>query len=232
MLEAGSWMLNIAICHLPSAICHLPSAMLIPTLPQARAILAEAGALNPGPWVAHSEHVAEGARLIASRLPGVDPDAAYVVGLLHDIGRRAGVTGMRHVLDGYRFLTGLGFEDAGRVSMTHSFPNREVREIFGEWDCDDDELAFIAAYLAAADYDDTDRLIQLCDSLALPTGFVLMEKRMVDVAVRYGANAHTASKWRTTFGIKARFEQRMGCSVYAVLPGVMRNTFPELVEAS
>ncbi len=199
--------------------------MLIPTLSQAHAILAEAGALNPGPWTAHSAHVAEGARLIASRLPGVDPEAAYVLGLLHDIGRRVGVTGMRHVLDGYRFLTGLGFADAGRISMTHSFPNREVREIFGEWDCGGTELAFIADYLVTVEYDDYDRLIQLCDSLAMASGFCLMEKRMLDVAFRYGINAYSIPKWKTTFGIKADFERRMGCSVYALLPGVVENTF-------
>jgi hypothetical protein len=169
--------------------------------------------------------VAEGGRLIAAQLPGLDSNAAYVVGLLHDLGRRCGVTGMRHVLDGYRFLTGLGYKDAARIAITHSFPNREVREIFGEWDCDQEELAFIASYLARVQYDDYDRLIQLCDSLALPTGFVLMEKRMVDVAVRYGANAYTAAKWRTTFRIKDDFERRMGQSVYSVLPGVVENTF-------
>ncbi|MCX6031515.1 MAG: HD domain-containing protein [Chloroflexi bacterium] len=199
--------------------------MLIPTLPQAQALLTEAGALNPGPWTAHSEHVAEGARLIASRLSGVDPEAAYILGLLHDIGRRAGVTGMRHVLDGYRFLDELGFADAGRISMTHSFPNRDVREIFGEWDCDAAELAFITDYLSAAAYDDYDRLIQLCDSLAMASGFCLMEKRMLDVAFRYGINVYSIPKWKTKFGIKADFERRMGCSVYALLPGVVENTF-------
>ena len=95
-----------------------------------------------------------------------------MLGLLHDIGRRAGVTGMRHVLDGYRFLTAVGCEDAARISMTHSFPNRDVREIFGEWDCTPEELAFIEDYLAQVAYDDYDRLIQLCDSLAMAIGFL------------------------------------------------------------
>lgn len=199
--------------------------MLIPTLSHAQALLAEAGALNPGPWLAHSEYVADGARRIAARLPGLDPDAAYTLGLLHDIGRRAGVTGMRHVLDGYRYLAGLGYEDAACICMTHSFPNRDVREIFGAWDCRAEELAVITDYLAAAHYDDYDRLIQLCDALALPSGFCLMEKRMLDVALRYGVTAYTVPKWQTKFAIKADFERRMGCSVYSLLPGVVENTF-------
>ena len=199
--------------------------MQIPDRAQAEALLQEAGALNPGPWVEHSRHVAGAARFIATQLHPLDPEAAYVLGLLHDIGRRAGVTGMRHVLDGYRDLAALGYEDAARISMTHSFQNRDVREIFGEWDCTPEELAFIGDYLAQVAYTDYDRLIQLCDSLATADGFVLMEKRMLDVAFRYGINAYSLPKWRATFGIKADFERRLGRSVYTLLPGIVETTF-------
>jgi len=48
---------------------------------------------------------------------------------------------------------------------------------------------------------------------------------MLDVAFRYGINAYSIPKWQTTFAIKADFERRLGCSVYAVLPGVVENTF-------
>jgi len=198
----------------------------IPSREHAHALLEEAGRLNPGPWVAHSRLVAEGARLIAERHPALDAEAAYIVGLLHDIGRRAGVTGMRHVLDGYRYLAGLGFADAGRVCLTHSFAVKRLDAIFGAWDCTPDELRFIEETLAQLDFDDYDRLILLCDSLAMAEGFVLMEKRMLDVALRYGkVNAHILDKWRETFRIKADFERAIGCPVYALLPGVVENTF-------
>ena len=126
--------------------------MKIPSLEQAQQLLTEAGARNPGPWIAHSRHVADAARRIAERVPGMDGEAAYIAGLLHDIGRREGVTGMRHVLDGYRYLSGLGYEDAARISITHSFANGDIREIFGEWDCDAEELAFIRSYLAGIEF--------------------------------------------------------------------------------
>jgi len=201
----------------------------IPTLSEAGALLAEAGALNPGPWTDHSRHVAEAAQRIAARVPGMDGEAAYILGLLHDMGRRAGVTGMRHVLDGYSYLSGLGYEDAARISMTHSFPTRDIREIFGEWDCDATETAFIEDYLARIEYDDYDYLIQMCDALAMAHGFVLMEKRMLDVAIRYGADAgvsaYSVRKWRKKFEIRADFERRIGCSIYDLLPGVVENTF-------
>ncbi len=203
--------------------------MRIPAIDEAEALLREGGARNPGPWTAHSRNVAEAARLIAERVPGMDGGAAHVLGLLHDMGRREGVTGMRHVLDGYRYLQSLGYEDAARISMTHSFPGGDYREIFGEWDCDADELAFIMDYLARVEFDDYDRLIQLCDALAMAEGFVLMEKRMLDVAIRYGAangvSVYSVRKWQKKFEIRDDFERRMGCSVYSLLPGVVENTF-------
>jgi hypothetical protein len=170
--------------------------------------------------------VAEAARRIAARMPGMDAGAARILGLLHDMGRREGVTGMRHVLDGYRYLSGLGFEDAARINMTHSFANGDIREVFGEWDCSAEELAFIEGYLARTEFDDYDRLIQLCDALAMADGFVLMEKRMLDVAIRYGAeagvSAYSVRKWRKTFEIRADFERRMGCALYDLLPASLR----------
>jgi hypothetical protein len=216
-----SWVCSWSAYNLPM--------LQIPTLQQAEALLSEAGARNPGPWVPHSRNVAEAAQRIAARVPGMDGEAAYVLGLLHDMGRREGVTGMRHVLDGYRRLSQLGYEHAARINMTHSFANGDIREVFGEWDCSDEELAFIEAYLARIEFDDYDRLIQLCDALAMADGFVLMEKRLVDVAVRYGAevgvSAYSIRKWRKKFEIRADFERRLGCSIYDLLPGVVENTF-------
>jgi hypothetical protein len=198
----------------------------IPSFAQAHALLNDAAGRNPGPWVSHSLKVAQAARLIAERHPDLDGETAYIVGLLHDIGRREGVTGMRHALDGYRYLAGLGFADAGRVCLTHSFAVKRLEAIFGAWDCTPEELRFIEEALAQIELDDYDRLILLCDSLAMAEGFVLMEKRMLDVALRYGGvNEHVLDKWRETFRIKADFERAIGCPVYALLPGVVENTF-------
>ena len=66
--------------------------------------LAEAERLNPGPWADHSRYVALACRNIANRCPELDQDLAYIYGLLHDIGRYAGVTSERHLIDGYRYL--------------------------------------------------------------------------------------------------------------------------------
>ena len=74
-------------------------------------------------------------------------------------------------------------------------------------------------------YDDYDRLVQLCDALALPTGFCLLEKRFVDVAIRYGTPPVTVERWKKILEIKDLFETRINRSIYELLPGVIENSF-------
>jgi hypothetical protein len=105
---------------------------------------------------------------------------------MHDIGRRFRISGMRHVLDGYQFLTELGYPGSARICMTHSYPIRHTPHGASPWDGSEEEWQFVANYLGSIEYDDYDRLIQLCDSFSLPDGFCLVEKRLMDVAFRYG----------------------------------------------
>lgn len=65
---------------------------MLPTADEAIKELEIAGRLNPGPWVKHSINTGEAARYIAEKVPGLDSEKAYICGLMHDIGRRVGVT--------------------------------------------------------------------------------------------------------------------------------------------
>ena len=53
----------------------------------------------------------------------MDAEKAYVLGLLHDIGRKFGVRHLGHVSDGYRFMMSLGYDEAAKICLTHSFNN-------------------------------------------------------------------------------------------------------------
>jgi hypothetical protein len=204
---------------------HLPDRI------QAEAYLQQAASSNPGPWVEHSHQVARSAALLAARHPDLEPQSGYILGLLHDIGRQAGVYGMRHVMDGYDFLVQEGFPDAARICLTHSYPIPNMMAGSSPWDGTPEQARFVANFLATHPYNIYDRLIQLCDSLCLPNGPVLMEKRLIDVVLRYGFNDHTLEKWQAFYHIKSEFEQVMGCSIYRLLPGVVENTFEvDLVE--
>ena len=199
--------------------------MQIPRRETAEALLAEAGQMNPGPWIQHSENVAKAAQSIAAHHPEADAETAYILGLLHDIGRRVGVTDMRHILDGYTFLHEQGYFDAARVCLTHSYPIKPVDSTAGKWDGTPEEREFIREFIAACEFDVYDRLIQLCDALALPSGFCLIEKRLVDVALRHGFNKYTLERWRAFLEIQQQFDAAIGRSIYSVLPGVVENTF-------
>ncbi|MCA9835474.1 MAG: HD domain-containing protein [Trueperaceae bacterium] len=201
-----------------------------PNLAQAETFLAEAECLNPGPWVAHSRNVALAAQKIAQFHPELDEDLAYVFGLLHDIGRREGVTGMRHTLDGFHFLMHRGFPEAARICLTHSFSYKSMDAALGRWDVSDEEFDFIRSYLTLINFGPYDMLFQLCDAIALAEGICLMEKRLVDAAIRLGTNDFTHKKWQALFDIKAYFEGYIGKSIYAVLPNVIDTTFREIMQ--
>ena len=147
----------------------------------------------------------------------LNADTAYVLGLLHDIGRREGVTDMRHIVDGYRYMKSLGYDICARICLTHSFPYKDIRSYNGQNDCAMEETEFIKSFLDNAEYDDYDRLIQLCDALALPDGATYIEKRLVDVVIRRGFNDLTIPKWKAFLELKDHFDKKTGTDIYKLI---------------
>ena len=192
--------------------------------PIAENALAQAERANPGPWADHSRYVALACQNIASRCPSLDADLAYIYGLLHDIGRYAGVTSERHLIDGYRYCVARGWEKAAQICISHAFMVKDISSSIGVFDMPPEDNAFMADFVKHAVYDDYDYLVQLCDALALPTGFCLLEKRFVDVAIRYGTHPATVDRWKAVLAIKARFEAAIGGSIYDCLPGAVENS--------
>ena len=130
---------------------------MLPTREQADALLIEAEKCNPGPWGKHSRTVAHCAEKIALSCTGLDPEKAYILGLLHDIGRKFGKRHLGHVSDGYSYM----MQPQGS--------------------------ALIIDALSSISLDEYDKLIQLCDSLAGAEGVLDIKERMSDVKRRYGA---------------------------------------------
>ena len=182
---------------------------MFPTREEAKALLAEALPHNPGPWGNHSRTAAHCAECIAKASGGVlDPEKAYVLGLLHDIGRRYGKRHLGHVVDGYTYMMQLGYDEVARVCLSHSFNDQSLADYVGNRDTTPEETALIESALASMVYDEYDRLIQLCDSLAGAEGVLDIEERMLDVKRRYGAYPH--HKWDINLALKAHFEAFCG----------------------
>ena len=190
----------------------------------AQQALEQAAKSNPGAWVDHSKYVAEACKNIALRCKNLSADQAYLFGLLHDIGRYAGVTSEKHLIDGYRYCMERSWEKAAQICISHAFMIQDIHTSIGEFDVSDADYRFMETFVANAVYDDYDRLVQLCNSMALPTGFCLLEKRFVDVTLRYGVHPATIDRWKKILEIKALFEAQIGCSVYTLLPGVVENS--------
>ena len=195
---------------------------MLPTIEEAMHELELAGSLNPGPWVKHSINVGIAARNIAEKIPEMNPQKAYIVGIMHDIGRRVGIVNIpTHVYEGYKYCMEKGWDETARICMTHSY--LRMKDEFDYEPATETEKA-IKNYIVNCDADDYDRLIQLCDSLAVDYGFVILEKRFVDVTRRYGIMEGYIKGWEVAFIIKEYFEQKMGCSVYDVLPDIGKTT--------
>lgn len=188
---------------------------MLPTREEAENLLKEAENCNPGPWGNHSRVAAHCAEKIAGACEGMDAEKAYILGLLHDIGRKFGVRHMGHISDGYSYMTSLGYDEVARVCLTHSFHLQTVEDYIGRFDVTQEELALITTQLQKVQYDDYDRLIQLCDSMAGSEGVLLLEDRMGDVKRRYGS--YPQRKWDENFRLKAYFEEKAGGDIYEIV---------------
>ena len=187
---------------------------MIPSREDAHRILAEAGACNPGPWTDHSRVAAFCACKIAAA-SGMDGEKAYILGLLHDIGRKFGIYHMPHIYNGYHYMMELGYEEVARICLTHSFSTPDFRTYIGKYDVTPEQLEELRGLLAGLRYDDYDRLIQLCDCLAGNGEVVDMEARMLDVKRRYGE--YPQEKWDANLGLKAYFDRKTGTDIYELL---------------
>lgn len=196
---------------------------MIPSIEEAKRELLLAGEMNPGPWLKHSENVGLAARNIAHLVPELDENKAYIVGLLHDIGRRVGIVNIpKHVYEGYKYCMDKGWDEVARICMTHSY--LLMKDEF-DYTPETVEEKEIKNYILSIDEaDEYDKLIQMCDALATDYGFVILEKRFVDVTRRYGIMENYIKGWEVTFAIKEMFESKMGCSVYDVLPDIGKTT--------
>lgn len=192
----------------------IPGGKMLPTREEAERLLEESEKMNPGPWGNHSRTAAHCAECIARACEGMDHEKAYILGLLHDIGRRFGVRHLGHVSDGYSFMMSLGYDEAAKICLTHSFSTRSLDDYVGRDDTSAEEHELIITEIGKTVFDDYDRLIQLCDALSGSEGVMNIQDRMDDVARRYGS--YSPQKRAVNLALKEYFEKKAGEDIYVL----------------
>ena len=169
-------------------------------------------------YIYHTTGVAESAYKIAQKC-NLDPQKAYVAGLLHDYGKiqNEKQTGFAHFLYGYEKMTELGFGFIAKICLTHSFPIKDFSF------CDyssykKEDLIEAKNILSIIEYDVYDRLIQLSDIFFEGMNKVTYQERIEGIKKRYNLTDMQIKVLKTGAEMnKAYFDSVCGCNNYNLL---------------
>ena len=171
-------------------------------------------------YIFHTRGIADMASKIAAKTGYLKPEKAYVLGLLHDYGKKYDEKseGIFHVQAGYEEMMQKGYTDVARICLTHSFPNKDFNDKYyasykPEW------LEWAHRKLGdIEEYDDYDRLIQLCDMFFEGMSKVRFEERFAGIRKRYGlSKEQTAEQENYAKKNKDYFDELCKEDVYSLL---------------
>lgn len=113
----------------------------------------------------HIFNVAKIAEAIAKQTNGkLDPETAYTLGLIHDIGRIKDetITKIPHGIEGYNYLMKTPYTALAPICITHNFIDKDIKQ--SDFPTYSPELfKWTKEYLSNIEYNDYDRLIQVSD---------------------------------------------------------------------
>lgn len=168
-------------------------------------------------WKNHSLLVANAACSIAKACD-LDDEKAYVLGLLHDVGRSVGIVQASHIIEGYKIMKDIDMSVA-RICLTHTFQYKDIDAIYDSWDCSCDDKNFVKTYLEKTEYNDWDLLIQFCDSVSLVDSYCTVEKKMLNSTKKYGYKPILEHKFNSIINLKKYFDALCKTNVYNLLEG-------------
>lgn len=169
----------------------------------------------------HIKHVALLASSIAKSC-GLDPDKAYVFGLLHDIGRFFVIDDKgeliindkhRHPIEGYFYLKRMGYDEEARICITHAFIGQ--KNIYSHLYTEIENKVIYE--VLEQEYDQYDLLIQLADEMSVMNGWCTLESRLAREALENGYNYDAWERFEYLHKIKIMFDKLANIDIYSFI---------------
>lgn len=200
--------------------------MTLPTKEEAHKILMDMGqelqALNIHYMQSfgHYLRVAKNAFGIAEILKHLDADKAYIMGLLHDYGQIDEAMDKKnfHGLSGYKRLMAMGYDEAARAALVHSFFEKEKITPERYESYNKEAIIKCAELLEKTPFDDYDRLVHMADLMAVGPHAVTVDARFDYLAVAYDIDDELLKdKYALAMDLKKYFDDLCGQDIYDIL---------------
>lgn len=171
-------------------------------------------------WVRHSKCVGTAAGVIADKL-GLDVDKAVTLGYIHDIGKRSDeINGENHVMNGYNYLKKLGYDDEYcNICLTHSYLNNDYMCTAGGIPID---IPFRTEFIKNHEYTIYEKIINICDLMCTQV-VNTVDKRLIDIMIRYGVYENTQYHIKEAIKLKQYFDDLLGYNLYDLFPEIKEN---------
>ena len=164
-------------------------------------------------WITHSICVANTASVIAKEL-NLDVEYAKTLGYIHDYGKAVGDFPKHD----FNYLKELGYdEEYYSICLTHGYLNNDVMCAAGGIPRD---IPFRTEYIKNHKYSIYEKLICLCD-LMCAQEVIGIDKRLIDIIIRYGAYSNTQYHVKEVYKLKKYFDDLLGYNLYNLFPEMM-----------
>ena len=166
----------------------------------------------------HTIGVASAAEKIAQQIPSMDKEKAFVLGLLHDYGKRINerIEGYFHGREGYEQMMKMGYPDVAKVCLTHTFSEKDFSD--KNYSYPQEWKDWARQMLKNITYDDYDRLICLCDKFFEGLSIVSISGRVKGIVNRYHlSKTAEESLFKQSMELKKYFDKKTGQDIYQIL---------------
>lgn len=179
----------------------------------------------------HAVHIFNVARIaenIAAHTGGaLNPDTAYELGLLHDIGRIKDetVTKVPHGVEGFNYLVKSGYSDLAPICLTHGFIDKNIKQ------CDYPTyspklLRKVKKYLQSLEYNDYDKVVQLADLFSRGKDIMSIRQRIEKNKTFY--HIKDPSYGEAAYDVRDYIDKKYGINV----ENIVQNMFDKPVHSA